>query len=247
MATSTKKSIHEQGTLWDSKSRSNDVLKQIVAMIFEGHFSPGDRLPAERDLSLQLGVSRTTLRDALNRLEARGYIERRSKSGNFIRTAIPKNVRDPIEDVVMSRIVGLKEIIEIRKNLEIWAAGKAAESQKNKELKELKSCLTTMKSTASFRTTKQFERYQDADMKFHLVIAESTRNSIYIHLFHFFAHLIQVSISLSRQMFPEKFGVENLEKHKSIYEAIRQNNSKEAEQAMLEHFEFIERNLPKID
>ena len=161
--------------------RSDEAFRHITALIFEGHLSPGSRLPSERELSETLGVSRTTLRDALNRLEARGFTESRSKSGNYVCTAIPQSLRDPIEDIIEANVVAIGEVIEIRKTLEIWAVEKAARLVTKESLQALNNCVKTMKRNSTFRTPAQFTRYSEADLKFHQIIAEMTQNSIYIH------------------------------------------------------------------
>lgn len=229
----------------NNERRSDEALRHIVALIFEGHLSPGTRLPAERELAESLGVSRATLRDAVNRLEARGYIERRSKSGNYVSTAIPQSVSDPINDVVDTKVVGFTDIIEIRKVLELWAVEKASESPSKDSLKRLEQCLKTMRATATLRTDEQFIRHSVADLRFHQVIAEMAKNPIYVHLFHFFTNLISRSISLSRQLVPGNFGEQNIAVHEQIFDAVKQADAVQARQAILDHFKFVEQHLYK--
>lgn len=226
-----------------SRRRSDEALRHIVALIFEGRLPPGARLPAERELAEQLGVSRPTLRDAINRLEARGYIERRSKSGNYVCTAVPQSLREPLEDVVDSEVVGFRDILDIRKALELWAVERAAESPTKEELAALTECLKVMKMTAAFRSDEQFARHSEADSKFHENIAGMTRNPIYIHLFHFFAKLIGRSIVISRQLMPDEFGGQNISVHEQILKAIQEKDVPKAKQAMTAHFQFVEEHL----
>jgi GntR family transcriptional regulator, transcriptional repressor for pyruvate dehydrogenase complex len=222
--------------------RSDEALRHIIGLIFDGHLTPGSRLPAERELAELLGISRTTLRDAINRLEARGYIERRSKSGNYVCTAIPQTLREPIEDIVESQVVGLTDIIELRKVFELWAVNKAAHGASEESLNSLRECLETMKASAGFKNEKQFERYSKADMKFHQILAEMTGNPIYIHLFHFFTNLITRSMTIAEQLMGN-FAEQNLKVHEEIFNAIKAEDPESAKQAMIEHFEFVERNL----
>jgi len=224
--------------------RSDETLREIVGLIFEGHLSPGSRLPSERELSEHLGVSRSTLRDAMNRLEARGFIERRSKSGNYIRTAIPRSLREPIEEIVRGEAAGLREMIELRMVLELWAVRKAAGHPDRKALALLKDCLRTMKSNAALQTGRQLSRYGDADLKFHQILAGMTGNSIYIHLFHFLARLVSRSIATSRRIMPDDFGAQNLRRHERILRAVQKGDIQEAEEALLDHFRYVENHLP---
>ncbi len=226
-----------------SGRRSDEVLGQIVGLIFEGRLSPGDRLPAERELAEQLGVSRPTLRDAINRLEVRGYIERRSKSGNYVCTAVPQSLREPIEDIVDASVVGFRDILDIRKALELWAVERAASSPTKKAIATLEECLKIMKSNAGFRTDDQFARHSEADSKFHQTIAEMAENPIYTHLFHFFANLIRRSIVISRQLMPDDFAAQNIGVHEQILKAIKGKDMTKAKEAMAAHFRFVEEHL----
>jgi len=226
-----------------SRRRSDQAFQEILALIFEGRLSPGSRLPAERDLTETLGLSRTTLRDALNRLEARGYINRRSKSGSFVCTSLPQPFREPIEEIVDSNVISTGDIIEIRKVLELWAVAKATESSSKDSLSALARCLKTMEAASAFRSDNQFTRYRDADLTFHQTIAEMTDNLLYVHVFHFFLDLVRRSISLSRQLVPGDFAKDNLRNHQEIYRAIERHDGERARRAMLEHFRYVEQHI----
>jgi len=226
-----------------SRRRSDQAFQQILALIFEGRLSPGSRLPGERELTETFGFSRTTLRDALTRLEARGYINRRSKSGSFVCTSLPQPFREPIEEIVDSNVISTSDIIEIRKVLELWAVAKASHSPGKELLAALARCLRVMQATSAFKTDGQFTRYRDADLKFHQTIAEMTGNLLYVHLFHFFLDLVRRSISLSRQFVPGDFAKDNLRNHQEVYRAIEKRDSDRARHAMLEHFRYVEQHI----
>jgi GntR family transcriptional repressor for pyruvate dehydrogenase complex len=223
--------------------RADEALRRIVGMIFDGRLSPGARLPAERELALQLGVSRTTLRDAMSRLRARGYVESKSKSGNYVCTAIPQAVSQPIEDVVEAQLLSFAHIIEIREVLELWGAEQAARSPTRKGLAALRASLKTMQQTSALRNEQQLARYSDADLAFHQAIAEMTSNPLYVHLIHFIGHLIRRSISLTRDLVADDFAAQNLAAHQSVYDAIRRGDVSGARAAMEAHFQFVKRHL----
>lgn len=223
-----------------SQRRSDEALRQILDLIFQGKLPPGARLPAERELAELIGVSRNTLRDALNKLEARGYIERRDRSGNYVCTAIPQNLSAPLEEIVAKDVVGLRDIVDIRKALETWAARKAAETPTADTLRELKQCLKTMKANAALRSDEQFNRYSHADGRFHEIIAGMTGNPVYVHLFHYFIALLRRSITITRELMQEPFAEHNLKAHENILTALAAADPDAAEQAMKEHFQFVE-------
>ena len=226
-----------------SQRRSDDAFHQIVEMIFAGRFAPGARLPSEREMTGIVGVSRTTLRDALNRLEARGFVERRSKSGTYVATALPEALREPMEAGVDAELVEFRHLIEVRKPLEIWAVARAVARPDERALQEMRACLADMRQSMALDTEAQFERFSQADLAFHQVIAGMTENPLYVHLFHFLFSLVLRSISLSRRIVMERYGETNLARHEAIYEAIRAGDVEAAQEAMRAHFAFVEREL----
>jgi DNA-binding FadR family transcriptional regulator len=100
-----------------------------------------------------------------------------------------------------------------------------------------------MESTSAFRSDSQFARYQDADLKFHQLIAEMTDNLLYVHVFHFFLDLVRRSISLSRQLVPGDFAKGNLRNHQEIYRAIERGDGERARRAMFDHFRYVEQHI----
>ena len=239
----TRRPTASRRPVGDRAKRAHTALDRIISLIFEGRLEPGARLPSERNLALQLGVSRTTLRDALTTLEARGLIDRRAKSGNFVCTAVPPGVRTPIEEVVDRRLVSLANVIELRKVLERWAAGMASVRPNRAHLATLRTCVAEMRRTVALGTEEQFDRYRAADRRFHQVIGRMTGNPLYPHVFQFFVDLIGRSLVMSRELLPGDFARGNLERHAAIFESIGARRPELAEAAMTEHFAFVERAL----
>lgn len=227
-------------TIQLSQRRSDEALRQVLDLIFQGKLPPGSRLPAERELAELIGVSRNTLRDALNKLEARGYLERRDRSGNYVCTAIPQSMSAPLEEIVAKDVVGLRDVVDIRKALETWAVRKAAEAPSADLLKQLKNCVRVMRANAELRSDEQFARYSEADRRFHEVIAEMTGNPVYIHLFHYFTALLSRSMKITRELMQERFAEHNLEAHEDIFGALSAADPDAAERTMKAHFQFVE-------
>jgi GntR family transcriptional repressor for pyruvate dehydrogenase complex len=153
-------------------------------------------------------------------------------------------VSQPIEEVVNSNVVGLEQIIELREVLELWAVDRATKAPEKKSLARLRQCLKTMGAASAFRTESQFQRYSQADLRFHQTIAQMTGNPVYVHLIHFISHLITQSISLSRELLPNDFASRNLAVHRQIYDAIRRGDAADARAAIAAHFDFVKDHLP---
>ena len=223
--------------------RSDAAFRQIKASIQDGRFAPGERLPAERELAELLRVSRPTLRDALNRLEARGYVDRRTGSGNYVCTSIPESVRTPLEEGVRDKLVTLQQIIDVRKPLEIWAAKEAAGRRTNSQLRELKTALSEMRTSGQQNDAVSSATYAQADVRFHLGIAKMTRNPVYLHTIHFLTDLIRQSLEISREVLDRDFVDTNNAKHNAILDAIVAADRSQAGKAMTAHFVLIERRI----
>ena len=238
---SERASSEDHASSLTPQRRSDDAFHHIVEMIFAGRFSPGARLPSERELTGIVGVSRTTLRDALNRLEARGFVERRTKSGTYVATALPGSLREPMEEGVDAELVEFRHLIEVRKPLELWAVACAATNREEEPLRKLRACLSAMRQSMGLDTEEQFERFSQADLEFHQVIAEMTGNPLYVHLFHFLFSLVLRSISLSRRIVIERYGETNVARHEAVYDAIEAGDAAAAQEAMRAHFALVER------
>ncbi|WP_136057636.1 FadR/GntR family transcriptional regulator, partial [Candidatus Halocynthiibacter alkanivorans] len=118
-----------------AKSRTQEVLEALVRMIDAAGLEVGDQLPAETALSEQLGVGRSTIREALNRWEGLGLVKRRRGSGTFL-TANIRAARGQISTETKLEAEGMLRIIDVRRTLEVEAVYRAAtvatETQKKK-------------------------------------------------------------------------------------------------------------------
>ena len=144
------------------------IADSIAAAIRDGTYSHGSRLPAERDLAEQFGVSRPTIREAMIALEIRGLVGARKGSGIFV------NVTPPEAATIARELdVGAFELIEARTLFEGEAAALAATAIDAAQLAELRGLLAEMANEPS-GTNAAF----DADRRFHIAIAAATGNSL---------------------------------------------------------------------
>src|ERR1700759_231245 len=110
---------------------SGDIVEQIKTMIRDGRLAPGDQLPAERDLTRQLGVSRVSVRDALRMLEAHGLIEVRvgARGGAFVTAPAPSLVGESFADRLPLAAATPTEVTEMRLVFELGLLPLACERQ----------------------------------------------------------------------------------------------------------------------
>ena len=144
------------------------IADQIAALIERGEYKPGERLPPERDLAKQLGVSRPSVREALIALEVEGYVEVRIGSGVYVHGPRPA-ARERAELPADS---GPFELIKARWLIEAECAALAAKSATRAQVKAIGDALESMEAKR-----RKGEMPLEEDRLFHLRIAEASGNS----------------------------------------------------------------------
>ena len=117
------------------------VIEQIQDSIFRGEFKNGDKLPSERELSEQMGVSRTSIREAIRVMETMGIIESKQGEGNFICSNINKSLIEPLSLLFKLNNGSWHEVIELRQALELEAVKFASERITKYEAMELENII----------------------------------------------------------------------------------------------------------
>lgn len=230
---------HPSGTVFSPirmERVSEKVAKQIKKAIGDRVFKVGDRLPSERDLAEQMGVSRPSVREALQLLEFQGILDTTHGGGSIVRNIAAQEIQSPIETVLKDDRQRVLELTEVRAFMEAWAARQAAEHRTQDELERIHGYLQEME--------KDFERGRirpDVDFKFHTEIAAATRNTIFVHLMDSIYSLVSYSVQVHReQVFVTPEDQETiLNQHRKIFAAIRDREPIAAEAAMNEHLRFV--------
>ena len=143
------------------------IAEQVRALITSGEFTPGSRLPAERDLAKQMGVSRPSVREALIALEVEGYVEVRVGSGVYVlgKGTEPAAAKLPADS-------GPFELIRARWVIESECAALAAKKATKAQVRAMEEALDEMEAARDKGVMPL-----DADRQFHLRMAEATGNS----------------------------------------------------------------------
>jgi GntR family transcriptional repressor for pyruvate dehydrogenase complex len=218
-------------------SRIPDVLyRQLVSLITSGRIEPGERLPSERDMALELGVSRQSVREAIYRAKAAGLIEVRQGGGTFVISSLRGSLQPPLSLLLQGQAEKIFEFLEIRRLVEAWCAEKAARTANGPDLKRMQSILRRMEKVKP--TT---ERWETADLDFHSTVAAATHNVIAMHImeglkesFHSYFKVKKFTPQTERKDLL-------LKQHRAIFEAIRRKNPREARKKALEHLDYVER------
>lgn len=204
-----------------SRRRFWTIVDKLEALIEKGEYPIGSRLPAERELAEVYDVSRPTIREAIIALEVRGRVEVKTGSGVF--------VTDSEQSERLLKNISAFELTQARALIEAEAAALAASTIKDDELLALKQTLEQMTIP---------EMADEADHRFHEIIAKSTKNS---------AILVSIQnlwdLRRSRPQIIAAYedvcsqGIEQrIKEHTAIYDAIAARDSSSARKAMHNHF-----------
>ncbi len=217
---------------------SDEVYNQIVSLISRGKLEPGDKIPSERDLAADLGISRQSVREALNRAEIMGLIEVRQGEGSFILSSINKSLKPPLTIIIEEEAERIFEFLEIRKLIEGWCAEKAATEATIEDLENMEEILDEMKKVAS-----KDKQWEELDLKFHLSFAKATHNVIAVHIMEALKANFRPFFKFAKSM-PRSEKIDVLwQHHYEIFAAIKHRNPEAAQEKVIDHLNFIEEKL----
>jgi len=213
-----------------------EVAARIRRLIADGRLKPGDKLPPERELAVALGVSRTSVRDAIRTLQVTGLLEPRQGEGTVVRELSTDTLVAPIASALLARKDLLADLIAVRKMIEPAMAHEAARHATPDEIRQMESILT--RQAARLETG---GLAIDEDSAFHDMIARASRNQVVLKVIDVLMDLLREGRERSLQVRgrPQR----SLRGHRQILEAIRRRDGDAASRAMLNHLEQIEEML----
>ena len=209
---------------------TEQVITFVRDMIARGELRPGDRLPAERDLSLKLGVSRPTIRAGLRALAAMGVVKSRHGSGTYIPTGPPTLGSEPLRFRAALHSLPREEMYEARRVLEVSAAGLAAKRASAEHMAAIAEEVASL-----FASIDDPQEFLVHDIRFHRAVAAASGN-------HIIASLVEMVSALyyeHRRDTAARATDRNLrdaaDLHRGIYQAIRKHDVDQAETLMSRH------------
>lgn len=219
------------------KKISDQVFEQIRELIFKGEFKPGKQILPERDLAATMQVSRTSVRNAINKLVTIGLLEHRQGQGTFV--SLPNSRKgNPLAAAMATEDATLDDLLEVRLGFECNAAELAALRATDQDLMSIEKSL--MEMDEDFRTTDRIST--EADVAFHMAVAFATKNPVLIYImrnfYDFLFHGIRQNLL---HMYEDKVSLQHvIEHHTSIYEGIKNRKSIEAGDAMRTHIRYVQ-------
>jgi GntR family transcriptional repressor for pyruvate dehydrogenase complex len=150
------------------------IVEQIQQRILSGELKAGDRLPPERELGEQFRVSRTAVREAVKALREKGLVEVLPGRGTFITNGTPQALRHSLGLMIqIGRAENLDDLVEIREMFEAEIAALAAARATDEHIATMREAVAAMDEALN-----DADKYVEADLDFHLALAEATQNAI---------------------------------------------------------------------
>lgn len=218
-----------------------EVAEAILHMIQTGQLKPGDKLDSVQQLAENFQVGRAAIREALTALRAMGLIEMKQGEGTYVREFDPAMLSFPIATAILMSKEDVAHLLEVRKLLEVGAAGLAALKRTEEDLRAMQSALTQMREVIGDE-----ELGEKADFLFHMAIAAATKNPLLVSLMNNVSGMMMETMRETRRiwLFSKQATTEQLlEDHIAIFEAIRDQNAELAQERMKEHLGHVEKVL----
>lgn len=219
-----------------------DICMQIRSEVGEGRLRPGDRLPAERDLAEQFGVSRTAVREALRSLEVAGVIslQRGVNGGSFIRQGDPGIITQAVQDMVLLGRISTESLTEARILLMNDALKLAAERATNVDLDAMERDIDMLEElTLQGDLTRRSSRITD----FYRLVARATHNEVLVMLVDSTSEIFQRMLS---QIGPQP-RADVVEVRRAIVRHLRNRNAEGAIEEMTNHLARLAHYLSAQD
>lgn len=221
------------------KKLHEDVTEKLLSRIQSGEFKPGDRLPAERTLAAEYGVSRSVIREVMSSLNQMGCIVSKVGGGSFVKTPDTSDIVDPLSIMVSQDDEFAIEMIEARLVIEPAVARLAALRRTSEQLPEMWATIEKMRSEAvkgSFSTT--------LDSRFHELLTEAANNRALAMTVLGYSRVLNRSMELTQSL--EGVPHKTIAAHENILRAVERQDAQAAENAMRQHLVDAHENLKRV-
>lgn len=218
---------------------STSVVRQIELLILRGILRPGERLPAERELSERLGVSRPSLREAVAELQERGLLAARAGSGIFVADVLGSAFSPALIQLFGSHEEAVFDYLSFRRDMEGLAAERAARLGSDSDLKVIQAILDKMKAAHDRRNSDEEARL---DAQFHSAIIDASHNVVMLHMMRSMFDLLREGVFYNRKiMFKQRASRDLLlDQHSAINDALQTRDPVAARAAVENHLGFVE-------
>lgn len=228
---------------------SDDIVARLEAMILEGTLKAGERLPAERVLAEQFGVSRPSLREAIQKLAAKGLLSSRQGGGTYVCESLGSTFSDPLMHLLENNVDAQRDLLEFRHTLEGSCAYYAALRATDMDRQRLGEAFERLQDC--YGRAGEVTRAEEgaADASFHLAIAEASHNAVLLHtirgLFDLLKRNVVTNIGGMYALRGETRGMLNAQ-HRALFEAIMEGRAEDARALSNQHIDYVQEVLADV-
>jgi GntR family transcriptional repressor for pyruvate dehydrogenase complex len=225
---------------------SDDIVSKLESMIVEGTLKAGERLPAERALAEQLGVSRPSLREALQKLGAKGLLVSRQGGGNYVAETLGSTFSDPLLPLLAGNPDVHDDLLEFRHTLEGSCAFYAAQRATALDHRRLTQAFAALQDCYAEEGHGDRAAEGLADANFHLAIAEASHNAVLLHTIRGLFDLLKRNVLTNiGGMYALRGETRDMlmAQHGELYEAIMQSRAEDARAISNRHIDYVQEVL----
>jgi GntR family transcriptional repressor for pyruvate dehydrogenase complex len=225
---------------------SEIIAEKLEGMILDGSYHCGEKLPSERALAQQFDVSRPSLREAIQMLEAKGLISRRQGGGNYVTRSIESGLSDPLYQLISAHPESQYDLLEFRHALEgisvYYAALRGTEADFARITSKFEAIQDPAVSGDSIKEAKVV-------IEFYLALVEASHNVVLLHLVRGMAKLLEqnildnLKVIKSHSKDTSKINKQLFQHRKNLFNAVIGGRPEAARTASNEHLAFIEETL----
>jgi len=221
------------------RGRVEAVMRRMETALLDGSWTTGSRLPAERVLAEQYGVARNTVREAVQRLTARGLLQSRRGAGVYVTDRLRTSIASPWGQLVADNPALVSDILEFRRVLEGATAYFAALRASDEEIGRIR---TLMAELEAGRAAGDMRAEARADVELHEAIAAASHNTMFLHLHTSLIGMLREHIAVNGTDVRERDEANPdllLRQHRAVCDAICARLPEEARTAMQSHIDFV--------
>lgn len=228
---------------------SDDIVERLEGMILEGTLTAGERLPAERQLAEQFGVSRPSLREAIQKLVAKGMLVSRQGGGNYVAQSMGSTFCDPLLQLLENNPEVERDLLEFRHTLEASCAYYAALRATAVDRERLKVAFDALQDC--YARADEVSRAEEgaADASFHLAIAEASHNAVLLHTIRGLFDLLKRNVVTNiGGMYKQRSETRDMliAQHRDLYLAIVEGRAQDAREVSSQHILYVQEVLEEV-
>ncbi|RCW41991.1 MULTISPECIES: FadR/GntR family transcriptional regulator [unclassified Halanaerobium] len=222
---------------------SDQIIDQIFKLIVSGNLKPGDKIPSERKMTELFDVSRNSIREAIKLLEMLGFLVSKRGDGTYIADMSSDVFEGYINKHNISNDnLNASEVVEARMAIEPSIAKLAAERRTEKQLNMLENIVDEIENNSKSKNN-------EADLYFHRMLAKASQNKVLEETLNFLidytSEVSKKSREINETFFPLRIR-KKVEEHRTILEAIKNQDSKKASVLMYRHLKNVKIKLERL-